>query len=165
MSQNQFGIKLLKLLSFLLCLSLFWLLMSDICDKYSKQLTTVGITVTGLNSEEKYFPCFTICPWTVFKRPGFYFKEMDFLKNSFSADELFYDGSDFSVFNKTIFDFEEIRTLFLGRCFMACPLAAQTEKVVMTVAMRKVMDIKGNSSKLNFSFFCHRTHGVTCVAS
>lgn len=143
MAQGQIFIKLLKLLSFLLCMALFWLLMADIFDKFVSRLTNIGITVTGSDTREKLLPCFTVCPGNVFKTPGFYFKEKDFIENSFSADELFCDDKYISVFNKTIYVIEELKTLFSGRCFMVCVPAAQVQKEPLIVAMRKMTDIKG----------------------
>ena len=72
------GIKVLKLASLILCIVLFCLLMTDIFEKYSKMLTSIGIIVEEYDKDEKKLPCFTLCPWKGFKNPGFHFKKEDF---------------------------------------------------------------------------------------
>ncbi len=75
-----------KFLSFLFCIALFCWLMSDIYDKFSKKQTTIAITVEENRNEEKNLPCFTVCPWNIFKNYGFHYKLRDFAMNSYEIN-------------------------------------------------------------------------------
>jgi len=45
----------------------------DIYEKFTKKMTSIGITVNGTDITEKALPCLTLCPWSAFKKQGFHF--------------------------------------------------------------------------------------------
>ena len=140
------ALKVFKLASLLLCIVLFCLLMSDIYLKFSKKLTSVGVIIEEYEKDEKELPCFTLCPWDAFKRSGFHYNNDDFNKNIFDKSEIFSEqqGKDFS--SQSHYNVEEIKNVFIGRCFMVCYRRPAKKLLQNYVFLKRSVDLKGNKS-------------------
>jgi len=100
----------------------------------------------------KAFPCVTACPLDAFKTRGLFFKEKDYLDQTFAKEEIFYDEKKIGIFNESIFYIEELRSLFRGRCYMVCPLKKKKLKDHIRITFKKGVDIKGDKSMGNHLF-------------
>ena len=49
-------VKLLKLFAFILCFVLFYSMMKDVYEKFSKKMTNVGIMIEGNATTKNFFP-------------------------------------------------------------------------------------------------------------
>lgn len=137
-------LKAWQLVALLLCIALFIVLMIDIWCKYTEGMTTVGIRFYGVDKQEKKLPCLTFCPWMAFKAGGFYFKNSDFNKNTFSKEEVFNNLSSwYSGPDSKNFLLEEVRGILQGRCYMVCPLRSFTLGSHERITTNQNLDLKG----------------------
>jgi hypothetical protein len=117
--------------------------MSDIYDKFSKKQTTIAITVEENRNEEKNLPCFTVCPWNIFKNYGFHYKLRDFAMNSYEINEIFLDNKESNNSVQNGFIIQEVKNMILGRCYMFCRKAPAEKLTIYFVALRRNVDLKG----------------------
>jgi hypothetical protein len=92
-------------------------MMVDVWTKFSAGLISTGITLSDKDIAEKKFPTFTICPWPAFRQRGLYFKEKDYLDNTFELFDVFNNISYGLLMNKSIYDWKELRGIYFGRCY------------------------------------------------
>jgi len=64
--------------------------MYDTWINYSKELTTVGVRLINDPKMGPFLPCFTVCPWTAFRKHGFYYSRKDYESNTFNFSEIVY---------------------------------------------------------------------------
>ena len=69
-NKSKFCFSFLRLAARAACFLLFVSLTMDIYEKYSSQLTSVGIRAMTQNQNRKEMPCMTACPWDAFKHQG-----------------------------------------------------------------------------------------------
>ncbi len=68
----------------------------------------------------KYLPCITVCPFQSFKTREFHYKSNDYLKNTYTKEDIFDKKTLTALSNTTLFDVKESPTLYLGICFTIC---------------------------------------------
>ena len=142
---RELAFKAWQLISLLLCITLFMALMVDIGYKYTSEMTTVGIQYSGINTKEKSVPCLTFCPWMGFKEKGFHFKRSEFNRTTFTKEEVF---ANLTSWNSTIeFTIEEVGGVFMGQCFMVCPLKNMTMGSHRRIYIKNTLDLKGMAVK------------------
>jgi hypothetical protein len=120
--------------------------MIDAWKKYSDKITSMGSSYKDQDVESKLLPCLTFCPWTAFKEEGFYFDNDMFLRNSFEKEELFSNVTQFS--NKSLFLFQEIKGIFIGRCYMLCYLKEVIEMDRIYFGLMKKTGITGENCQM-----------------
>ena len=135
--------KVIKLASLMFCIALFCLLMSDIYEKFSKKMTSVGVVINEYEQDEKELPCLTLCPWTVFRKPGFHFKLEDFQQNVFNESEIFSDQTKIPYADKSLYVIEVVHNIFLGQCFMVS-FHEPAKKMLPNYILLRLHDHKGN---------------------
>lgn len=80
----------LKVVLYLVCLCLFVSLMYQTWDNFSQELTTVGEKSLKDPNYGPYLPSISICPWKSFRKPGFFYKQIDYDANTYKLSEIFY---------------------------------------------------------------------------
>ena len=130
-------------LSVLICVVLSIALLLDSIDKYKQNMTNIGIIIKESPDEEKLLPCVTACPWSGFKIPGLHFNSEIFKKNTFEKEEIFLNITEYSPFNESRYVMEEIRSAFVGRCYMVCPQQPQKKLAIDYLAFKNDKDVKG----------------------
>jgi len=66
------------------------------------------------------------------------------LKQTYELDDIFIlKGMFYDLTNKTAFNIEEIRSVFLGRCYMVCPLIPMEKGMAVYYAVKKMRDVTG----------------------
>ena len=99
-----------------------------------------------MDVNEKVLPCITACPWESFKRRGFYFNSSKFMKETFDLEEVFIlKGFGYDYTNGSLYSFDEIKSMYLGRCYMSCHLKPVKKRAQVFFAVRKERDINGES--------------------
>ena len=102
----------------------------------------MGTTFNDGNSEVKILPCLTACPFEAFKEKGFHYKEADFLKWTYELYEVFrLDYFDYNEMSK--FYIQEVRSVFLGRCYMFCKTESVGKLEIFYIWMTKERDMTG----------------------
>lgn len=115
---------------------------------------SMGTTFVDDGVHEKDFPCVTACPWQAFKKRGFHYNQTDFIEQTFNFDEVFItNDSNQDLNNGSLFYIEEIKSIFLGRCYMICPLKPINRQESFSYQMRNERDITGLK--------CHRNPMTT----
>ena len=128
MAGLNFYLKLVETVLFVVFFVLFLVMINDIWNKFTAGLTWTGIAMSDDGIAQKRFPFFTICPWPAFRSSGFYFKEEDYLKNTFELIDVFNNVSYQALLNRSQYEWKELRGLFYGRCYTVkslvtvCPL-------------------------------------------
>ena len=140
--------KILSHLSVLLCIVFFTALLVDTVKKYNQKMTNIGIIIEESSKEEKMLPCVTACPWSAFKNPGLHYSTEIFKKSTFDKEEIFMNITDLSPFNESLYEIEEIKSVFMGRCYMVCPLQPQKKLTLDYLALKNDKEIKGCLSLL-----------------
>ena len=136
--------KILIYLSVIICFVLFCVLMKETIDKFTKRMTSIGVNIQESYVSEKLLPCITICPWMAFKSFGFHYSSGNFSQNTFEKDEVFLNATNYSVFDESQYTLEEIRSIFLGRCYTIWPLKPKKKKDPSILALKNDRDYKGN---------------------
>jgi hypothetical protein len=85
--------------------------------KFTSKMTSNGITFSNDKITEKFLPSFTFCPWPVYKKKGFYYKEKDFIENTFSIEDIFHNWTLPNLRNRTLYNITEVQSLLYGRCY------------------------------------------------
>ena len=133
-----------KYFAIIICSALFLYMMIDVWDKYDKKMTSMGTRFKEENNQEKHLPCITVCPWNAFRKRGLYFKRADYISQTFEKEEIFYNDSGVDLYNESLYYVEEIHSIFLGRCYMACHLKPLPRKTFFFFYLRKYRDYKSN---------------------
>ena len=144
-------VKVIKLVSLMFCIALFCLLMSDIYEKFSKKMTSVGVTIEEYDGDKKDLPCFTLCPWKVFRKPGFHFKLEDFQQNTYNESEIFTDQPQILFVDKSLYTVEAVNNIFVGQCFMTCFLQPG-KKMMQNYFLLQPHDHKGKKNFIKNNF-------------
>ena len=139
--------KMLIYISIIICFVLFFLLMTETIDKFTKRMTNIGVNVQESSVSEKMLPCITVCPWMAFKSFGFHYSSKNFSQNTFEKGEVFLNATKYSVFNESNYALEEIRSIFFGQCFTIRPLKPKKKMDAAYFALNIHMDYKGNCSR------------------
>jgi len=138
-----------KYFSIIICCALFFYMMKDVWDKFNNQMTSMGVRFRGENIKEKHLPCVTACPWSAFRERGFYFKKDEFSKQTYKKDDIFFNASIAALYNLSLFSVEEINSIFLGRCYMACHLNPVPKKIPSNIFFWKQRDITSRSKNVS----------------
>jgi hypothetical protein len=133
-----------KYFAIIICSALFLYMMIDVWDKYDNKMTSMGIRFKGENIKEKQLPCITACPWNAFRKRGLYFKREVFMRQTFEREEIFYNASGVNLYDESLYYVEEIHSIFLGRCYMACQLKSLPRKMSLFFYLYKYRDYKSN---------------------
>ena len=139
----------LKWLAIIFCFILFVLLMLDSYKKFTNKLTNVGVRTEPMDKSKKIPPCITVCAFEAFRTTGFFYREADFIRETFKKEDIILDGNKYdfvgvSIFNDSIFSIKEIRSLFLGRCYTICQKVTLKENPLMyVIVFNKTKDLKG----------------------
>ena len=56
---------------------------------FSTKATTTGTRLIGNETNNKFFPCITFCPWPAFRTSEFSFTNQSFEENTFKQSEVF----------------------------------------------------------------------------
>jgi len=96
--------------------------MTDAWEKYTEKTTSTSSRYSNEGAEGKSLPCFTLQIVSAFKTRGFYYKDDDIKKNSFSAEEIFDPNTLSELKNGSMFWMKEFRSIFFGSSFTICPL-------------------------------------------
>ena len=128
--------KILIYLSVIICFVLFFVLMKETIDKFTKRMTSIGVNIQESYVSEKLLPCITICPWMAFKSFGFHYSSGNFSQNTFEKDEVFLNATNYSVFDESQYTLEEIRSIW--------PLKPKKKKDPSILALKNDRDYKGN---------------------
>ena len=107
----------LKYSFLILCLTLFFVLMFDVWVKFNLKLTTTGVTFRDDKITNRTIPSYTICPWQVYRTNGFYYKQSDFLKNTFTLEEIFHTSSLANLKDNSLYEVKTVRSYFYGVCY------------------------------------------------
>jgi hypothetical protein len=142
--------KILKVFSFCFCTFLFCCLMANIYDTFSKKLTSVIITIDENKNDEKDLPCFTLCPWDAYKKPGFHYQHEDFKINTYDATDLVVNLSNI----QKDFQIEEVKNVYLGRCFMFCYIKPIKKLDMIKVEISRNVNLKGRLHQNNYYISC-----------
>ena len=95
-------------------------------------------------ADKKPLPCITLCPWSSFKKQGFFFNTEEFVQQTFEIYELLSNSSTLgNVFNSSNFLLEEIRSPNLGRCYMICNLVKISTRESVLIALNKMGPLNG----------------------
>ena len=160
----KFCFSFLRLAARAACFLLFVSLTMDIYEKYSSQLTSVGIRAMTQNQNRKEMPCMTACPWDAFKHQGLFYNTEMVGQASFDKEEIFFEHEKFPIFNQSLYSITELRSILFGRCYMVCytmPLKRNEEFGVM---FKKGRDIKG-SPKCHLNCWFERGKRQACSIS
>ena len=109
-------------------------------------LYSIGTRFLGEDQQEKNLPCLTICPWNAFKHRGFFYKSGEFIEETFECKDIFLHESFCDHKNQTLFDVEEIKSIFLGRCYMTCLRQPVQKKQFVTYYIKNNQDATGQSA-------------------
>ena len=102
----------------------------------------MGVKYT--EEDKKQLPCITLCPWSAFKKQGFFFTTEEFAQHTFESYELLSNTSTLgNAFNSSNFQLEEIRSPQLGRCYMICKLAKVSTRESVLIALNKIGAFNG----------------------
>ena len=129
--------------SFVVCFGLFVFLMLDVWVKFNTEMTTMGVRFEDQKEEHKFLPCLTFCPLNGFKSRQFNYENETFTKETFSEEEIFSDVNLTSFRNRSLFYIEEIKGVFIGRCYMVCYLRQRPEVDAINIPLRKQNDLIG----------------------
>ena len=80
-------------------------------------MTTTGITFSDDEITEKLLPSFTFCSWPVYRKKGIHYQEKDFLKNTFTLEDIFHSWSLPNLMNSTAYKITEVQSLLYVRCY------------------------------------------------
>ena len=168
MSNQKLGVifLLLQIASTVSCFGLFFLLMIDTYEKFANKRTTITIGMKPFNFDRKYPPCITICALDGFKNGGLFYKDSEYLKETFNKEELlqnFLGNSNYTVYNETAFSIEEIQTVFLGRCYTICQKVEMNQLFYYLLFLNKTRDIKGRYKSFNFIGLWPKAKGITWI--
>ena len=139
-------LKIVNAICVIICTVLFFLLMADVWAKYTSRFTSIGVRFEPQNKLKKTLPCATACPSKGFRTRGFFYKEEDFLRNTFNRDDIFYDAPSFGIFNRSAFLIEEVKSSYLGRCYMVCALEEKFEAESAIIPLRRMTDLTGTQA-------------------
>ena len=133
---RYFWILVIKFTITLLCCGFFIYFSLDVWKKISHNFTTTSVRFIDQELDIKYLPCFTLCPWSAFKKNGFHYDFTDFMNSTFDKDDL--------IFNTSLFDSDvqslQIKTLnsiFQGRCYMMCHSVGMTKNDFIIIFLKK----------------------------
>ena len=129
--------------SFVVCCGFFFFLMIDVWVKFNTEMTTMGVRFEDQKEEHKFLPCLTFCPLNGFKSRQFNYENETFTKETFSEEEIFSDVNLTSFRNRSLFYIEEIKGVFIGRCYMVCYLREGAEVDAINIPLRKQNDLIG----------------------
>ena len=104
---------------------------------------SIGTLFTGEDIEVKILPCLTVCPWKAFKSKGFFYQTSEFLDQTFECKEVFLNESFCDQKSNNEFHVEEIKSVYLGRCYMTCSNEPVRKKKLVSLSVRKNQDITG----------------------
>ena len=130
-------------LAFLFCFAFFIVLMIDVWDKFSHKSTTTRMRFIEFSDSLKLLPCMTVCPWSAFKNPGFFYNTTEFLDNTFTMDDVFDDFSKVLSNNKSFPEFETIPSIYLGRCYMVCNTVKVESGWPFYIVLKNLLDVTG----------------------
>ena len=136
-------LKILNAISFIFCTVLFLLLMADVWSKYTSRFTSIGVRFEPQNRLKKALPCATACPSVGFRQRGFFYTDKDFLRNTFTREEIFYDSPLFGIFNQSLYLVKEVKSSYLGRCYMVCALEEKFEAQSADIPFKRTVDLTG----------------------
>ena len=112
----------LKIIFTILCVILFLLLMKDVWNKYSSEITRTGTRVRySSKAEEKKLPCLTVCPAPGFKVKGFFYQQNLVDQNSFSLEDMFSPKTVAQLRNSSTYSLKTTCSQLLGCCTTICP--------------------------------------------
>ena len=129
--------------SFVVCFGLFFFLMLDVWVKFNTEMTTMGVRFEDQKEETKFLPCLTFCPLNGFKSRKLNYKNASFTEETFSQEEIFSDVNLTYFHNRSLFCIEEIKGVFIGRCYMVCYLRKRPEVDAIYIPLRKQNDLIG----------------------
>jgi len=67
----------------------------------------------------------------------------EFMNQTYSKEEIFDDNKYANVFNSSLFFIEELKGVYLGRCYMICSILKVAKKDFIQIDFWKYRDIKG----------------------
>ena len=138
-------------LAFMFCFAFFIVLMVDVWDKFSHKATTTQMRFIEYNEALKLLPCMTVCPWSAFKNPGFFYNTNDFLNNTFAMEDVFDDFSKVISNNESVPEFETIPSIYLGRCYMVCNTVKVQSGSPFYIILKTHSDVTGKCKIVNSS--------------
>ena len=140
---SKYFVTFLQIILITTCFCLFISQTNEIYEKFAKKMTTIGIRTYSENKETKLLPCITACPWQAFKRRGFYYNRKTLVQETFEKDEIFDDFKGCSGVDTSEYSVEEIHSIFLGRCYMVCPVSPSGINSGLHITFKNSMDLKG----------------------
>jgi hypothetical protein len=117
MIMKNYSFFFLKYFFLVLCLIMFFILMYDVWVKFNLKLTTTGVIFRDEKITKKSIPSYTICPWQVYRNNGFYYKQSDFLNNTFTLEDIFHNSSLSNLNNESLYEVKTVKSYFYGVCY------------------------------------------------
>ena len=148
MKKSKHCYRLFKLFAVFLCSGLFFYLMIDVWKKYFGKMTSMGSSFEDQEVDLKYLPCLTFCSPSAYKTYTFSFENDTFLQNSYEKEEFFFNMTEIN--DKSSYHLEEIRGVYIGRCYMLCILKKVTEMETIYIKLQKKQDILGKNKNSIF---------------
>ena len=84
----------LKWLAIIFCFILFVLLMLDSYKKFTNKMTNVGVRTEPMDKSKKIPPCITVCAFEAFRTTGFFYREADFIRETFKKEDIILDETN-----------------------------------------------------------------------
>jgi hypothetical protein len=124
--------------------------MNNVWDKYSSGVVTSG-TILKLHPEnEKLLPCLTVCTFSGFKSPNFYYSGLNYDDETYTLSEIFHDISIAKLNNSEMYQVKETRGFYFGKCYTICCL--------ITFSAKSYSDILFLKKSLETTIFIHQKY-------
>ena len=113
----------------------------DIWSKFDTKLTTTSIRFRRDENANTFLPCFTICAMPAFRTLGFFYKEKDFIENTYNPEDFFIDETLELLKNNTKYTLTETWSFLYGRCHTICFLYT-VEYEIQSLFLKQTWDVK-----------------------
>ena len=104
----------LKVVTYIACYFVFAVSLITILIKFNQGVTSTSTEV--VIHDKLKFPIITICPSIAFKSQGYFYREEDFIAQTFSKEELFAEETILDFANTSQYIYKETRSELLGLC-------------------------------------------------
>ena len=91
--RRELLLHLIKISVYCICLTFFIVLMRDVWEKYTTEITSNGIRIKYSEKNKKHLPCFTARPYLAYKNPGFIFTDEEYERNTLNLEDIFSEES------------------------------------------------------------------------
>jgi len=111
----------------------------------------MGTTFLDSDISSKILPCVTACPFEAFKKRGLYHSDSDFKMWTYELPEIFVvKNQNYDLEDRSQFYIEEVRSVFLGRCYMICYLKPVEKWEPLHLRLKKDRDLTSKPIVKNY---------------